>query len=66
MYVKPVPMPDGTHRIVRDPRHKRALPPEGGFVPDTTYWFRRINTGDVVTAAPPAAEPPAAERGAAS
>jgi hypothetical protein len=34
--------------VVRDPHTKRALPPDGGRVPDTNYWRRRIRSGDVV------------------
>ena len=44
------------------PHAERGLIPlaqEGEWVPDTTYWTRRINAGDVVEADPPPA--PAAE-----
>ena len=34
--------------LIRDPHTKRPLPPEGGRVPDTTFWRRRIRSGDVV------------------
>jgi hypothetical protein len=34
--------------VVRDPHTKRALPPDGGLVPDTNYWRRRIRAGDVL------------------
>jgi hypothetical protein len=34
--------------IIRDPHTKRALPDEGGRVPDTTFWRRRLDQGDVV------------------
>ena len=36
--------------IIRDPHTKQALPEEGGEVPDTNYWRRRILQGDVVLA----------------
>jgi hypothetical protein len=34
--------------IIRDPHTKRALPDEGGRVPDTSFWRRRLAYGDVV------------------
>ena len=34
--------------LVRDPFTKRPLPESGRDVPDTTYWRRRVETGDVV------------------
>lgn len=40
--VKPAP-----GLVVRDPVTRQALPPEGGEVPDTTYWRRRLADGDV-------------------
>lgn len=39
--------------VIRDPRTKRPLPAEGGEVPDTTYWRRRLRSGDVVELQPP-------------
>lgn len=33
--------------VVRDPRTRVMLPPEGAHVPDTSYWRRRIKDGDV-------------------
>lgn len=30
------------------PGTKQALPPEGAEVPRTTYWMRRLRSGDVV------------------
>jgi hypothetical protein len=58
MKVKPARAGD----IIRDPRTKQQLPAEGGRVPDTSFWHRRLRDGDVVLvedepAAPPAAEP---------
>jgi len=40
--------------IVRDPDNRRALPVDGCDVPDTPYWRRRINDGDVSIAKRPA------------
>ena len=34
--------------VVRDPRSRDKLPPEGAKVPDTSYWLRRLECGDVV------------------
>lgn len=31
----------------------KPLPPEGAEVPDTTYWNRRLKSGDVTLGAPP-------------
>jgi hypothetical protein len=56
MQVRPAP---GTN--VRDPHTKRHIEdkPEGVTVPETTYWIRRRDTGDVIevtaTATPPRA-----------
>lgn len=44
MKVKPA-TPD---LIVRDPRSRLPLPPEGAEVPESNYWLRRIRSGDVV------------------
>lgn len=33
--------------IVRDPVSRLPLPEEGGLMPDTSYWRRRIEGGDV-------------------
>lgn len=50
--------------VIRDPRTRVRLPSSGGKVPDTTYWRRRLRSGDVVpmvgndpTVAPSAAQP---------
>lgn len=50
MLVKPKPQknPKDPVRVVRDPRTLIALPPEGKRVPDSSYWVRRLNAGDVV------------------
>lgn len=33
---------------VRDPKTKRHLPDEGKEVPESSFWLRRLNAGDVV------------------
>ncbi len=43
MFVKP-----GDGLQVRDPVTKALLPAEGKEVPETIYWTRRVNSGDVV------------------
>ncbi|MGH8541754.1 MAG: DUF2635 domain-containing protein [Stenotrophobium sp.] len=43
MKVKPAP-----GLIIRDPDLKDYLPDEGRVVPDSDYWVRRRNEGDVV------------------
>lgn len=51
-------MPDTIHvypvegRLVLDPATKKPMPQEGLTVPRTTFWLRRIRTGDVTTKAP--------------
>lgn len=52
MFVKPK-----AGLVIRDPISKVALPPEGDEVPDTTYWHRRLRSGDVVSAIAPSAAP---------
>ena len=51
MFVKPA-----TGLIVRDPGSMVPLPVAGREVPDITYWHQRLRDGDVVLAAPPAAD----------
>lgn len=34
--------------VVRDPISMQRLPDEGAEVPDTLYWHRRVDQGDVV------------------
>lgn len=34
--------------VIRDPISRRALPEEGGDVPDTSFWIRRLRAGEVV------------------
>jgi hypothetical protein len=33
--------------VIRDPRTRRRLPAAGGRVPDSTFWRRRLISGDV-------------------
>ena len=47
MFIRPV---EG--RLVRDPVTKRHLPAAGAEVPESTYWIRRIEGGDVVRTSP--------------
>ncbi|MBO9647361.1 MAG: DUF2635 domain-containing protein [Variovorax sp.] len=53
MYLKAAP-----GRVIRDPVFLDLLPPEGRDVPDSPYWQKRREDGDVVFATPP--EEPAA------
>lgn len=40
--------------VVRDPRTRVPLPPEGAEVPDDVFWHRRLRDGDVKAAEPKA------------
>lgn len=40
--------------VIRDPQSKQPLPAEGGEVPDSSFWIRRLRAGDVVIVAEPA------------
>ena len=40
--------PKNPKAVLRDPITKRALPPEGGRVPDSTFWRRRLMRGEVI------------------
>jgi hypothetical protein len=44
MKVKPV----NPSAVIRDPHTRRPLPAEGGDVPETSFWIRRLRDGDVV------------------
>lgn len=44
MRVKPV----NPNAIIRDPHTRRVLPAEGGNVPDSSFWTRRLLAGEVV------------------
>lgn len=50
MRVKPV----NPAAVIRDPHTKRQLPAEGGEVPDSVFWNRRLRDGDVVRIGDPA------------
>lgn len=50
MYVKPK-----SGLSIRDPDLMDLLPDEGRLVPDSGYWIRRLQDGDVIKARPPAA-----------
>lgn len=39
---------DGRDAVIRDPHTKRPLPPEGAEVPDSSFWIRRLRSGDVI------------------
>jgi hypothetical protein len=54
------PAKDGL--IVRDPDTGKALAATGEYKPHTTYWIRRLKTGDVI-AATPSGDTSAAEKG---
>jgi Protein of unknown function (DUF2635) len=43
MRAKPVD-PDA---VIRDPVTQRQLPAEGGEVPDTSFWRRRLLAGEI-------------------
>lgn len=43
--------------LIRDPQSKRRLPDEGAEVPDTSYWYRRLQDGDVVRVVDPVSAP---------
>lgn len=49
IYVKPA---DGL-KVRRPEKNHEHLPPEGDYVPKNAYWMRRLNDGDVITAAAP-------------
>ncbi len=48
LYVKPA----HPGAVVRDPRSLAMLPAQGGRVPASSYWVRRLNAGDVVEVKP--------------
>ncbi len=52
MFVKPAP-----RLLVRDPVTKFQLPAEGREVQATSYWLRRIASGDVQLVDAPVASP---------
>ncbi len=50
--------PSQPEAVIRDPHTRRQLPAEGADVPDTSYWHRRLRSGDVVAADDEAVTPP--------
>lgn len=34
--------------VIRDPNTMLPLPAEGAEVPETSYWIRRLNSGELV------------------
>lgn len=34
--------------LIRDPVTKRHLPAEGGDVPETSFWVRRVLSGELI------------------
>ena len=47
--------PADPNAVIRDPHTKVPLPAEGGEVPETSYWIRRLTAGEVVRIDEPAA-----------
>ena len=67
MFIKPAPLPvdlepsvpaGTTHFKVRDPERKDYLPLEGREVPDSAYWIKLRENGDVIVSAPEQSEKP--------
>jgi hypothetical protein len=44
MMVKPV----NPAAVIRDPITKRQLPADGGEVPESNFWIRRLLAGEIV------------------
>lgn len=40
--------PADPNAVIRDPHTRQPLPAEGGEVPETSFWIRRLNDGEVV------------------
>lgn len=38
--------------VIRDPRTKVRLPPEGMWVGNSSYWRRRVSSGDAIEGKP--------------
>lgn len=49
MMVKPV----NPAAVIRDPITHRPLPAEGGEVPQSNFWLRRLRAGEVTRIDPP-------------
>ena len=56
MMVKPV----NPAAVIRDPITRRQLPAEGGDVPESNFWVRRLLAGEVVRIDPPTVTTPVA------
>ncbi len=49
MLVRPRDLRPGEKKVVIvDPVSRLKLPPYGGSVPNSSYWHRRLNCGDIV------------------
>lgn len=55
MRVKPV----DPNAVIRDPHTRRPLPADGGDVPESSFWLRRLKAGEIeiVRSAPTGREP---------
>ncbi len=40
--------PANPEAVIRDPHTRAVLPPEGGDVPDSVFWHRRLIAGEIV------------------
>lgn len=52
--------PADPNAVIRDPHTRQVLPAEGGDVPETSFWIRRLRAGEVVrveSAEPTGTEP---------
>lgn len=45
--------------VIRDPHTRTPLPAAGAEVPDTSFWHRRLRSGDVELVGDPAPAVPA-------
>lgn len=39
--------PTDPNAVIRDPHTKQVLPADGGDVPDSNFWMRRLLAGEV-------------------
>lgn len=46
--------PADPNAVIRDPHTRRPLPVDGGEVPDSNFWRRRLIAGEVVRIDEPA------------
>lgn len=59
MFVKPAAREvNGVPLKVRDPVSKLHIPAEGKEVPESSFWIRRLRSGDVVRCEPPSPPSP--------